>query len=131
MNAQDFVTAFLSSDHGQRAASTLASQGMAPEVAQQYLEHAATAGHEHVEHHGSGLLGDNAGKSFFAAFTAGLIKGDGFLGSIGDGLEGVLVGRITEAIVTRAGVDPALAATVAAAVTPYVASFVKGKLSSS
>lgn len=128
MNVQEFVAAFLSSEHGQGAANALASQGISPDDAQTYLTHAATVGHEHVEEQGAGLLGNNVGKSFLAAFTAGLVKGDGFLASLGDGLEGVLVGRITEALASRAGLDPAVAATVAAAVTPYVAGFIKSKL---
>jgi hypothetical protein len=128
MDVQTFVSSFLSSEHGQGAAGALDAQGIPPDLAQTALVHAATAAHEHVEEQGSGLLGDNAGKSFFAAFTAGIIKGDGLWGSLGDGLEGVLVGRITEALASRAGIDPATAATIAAAVTPYVVGFVKSKL---
>jgi hypothetical protein len=128
MDAQQFVAAFLASDHGQGAANALAQQGIAPDLAQQYLSHAAAAGNAHVEEKGAGLLGDNVGKSFFGALAAGLIKGDGIKGAIGDGLEGVLVGRVTEAIAANAGVDPSTAATLAATVTPYVSSFIKSKL---
>ncbi|HEY4118355.1 MAG TPA: hypothetical protein VGM56_10880 [Byssovorax sp.] len=128
MNVQDFISEFLNSEHGQSAASALADKGVSDDVAQQALSEAAAAGHAHTEEQGGGLLGNNAGKSFLGALAAGLVKGDGLWGSIGDGLEGVLVGRITEAIAARVGVDPGTAATIAATVTPYVASFIKSKL---
>jgi hypothetical protein len=56
-------------------------QGINPDDAQQMLGQVAETAHAHVEEQSSGLLGDNAGKSFFAAFAAGLVHGDGFLGS--------------------------------------------------
>ncbi len=129
MDIQSLVSEFLSSEHGQGAAGALAAQGIAPNDAQTLLAHAATAGAEHAEAQGSaGLLGEHAGKSFFAAFAAGLVKGDGVVGALEDGTEGVLVGRITEALASRAGLDPSTASAVAAAATPYVASFLKKKL---
>lgn len=128
MDLSSFVSGFLSSEHGQGAMSALTAQGIDPASAEQYLTHAAAAGHAHVEQHGSGLLGDNVGKSFFAAFAAGLVKGDGIKGALLDGIDGVLVGRVTEALAERAGLDPNTAATVAAAATPYVVAFVKSKL---
>lgn len=129
MNVQDFVSSFLASQHGQDAANALANQGIDPAKAQEYLTHAAAAGHEHVEEHGAGLLGSHPGKSFFAAFAMGIVKGDGILGALGDGVEGVIVGRVAEALASRAGLDPNTASTVAAAATPYVVAFIKSKLS--
>lgn len=128
MELQDFVSTFLSSEHGRGAIGALAGQGIDAGKAQELVTHAATAGHEHVASQSSGLLGDNFGKSFLAAFTAGIMKGDGLLGALGDGVEGALVGRVAEALAQRAGLDPNVAATVAAAVTPYVVSFAKSKL---
>ena len=131
MNVEEFVQTFLGSEHGRGALDAVTATGVSSDDAQQYLSHAAAAAHAHVEEHaqGSGLLGANPGKSFFAAFAAGLVRGDGLLGSLGDGLEGVLVGRIAEVLANKAGLDPATASTVAAAATPYVAAFVKSKLS--
>jgi hypothetical protein len=129
MDIQSLVGEFLTSEHGQGAASALAAQGVSADDAQTFLTHAATAGAEHAEAQGSaGLLGEHAGKSFFAAFAAGLVKGDGVLGSLEDGAEGVLVGRITEALASRAGLDSSTASAVAAAATPFVAAFLKSKL---
>jgi hypothetical protein len=129
MDVQSFVSQFLESEHGQGAASALSAQGITPEMTQQVLSHAAAAGHAHAEEHHAGLLGSHPGMSFFAAFAAGIVKGDGFLDSLGDGVEGVLVARVAEEITARLGVDSALATTLAAAATPYVVGFLKEKLS--
>jgi hypothetical protein len=128
MDVQSFVSEFLSSGHGQGAANALAGQGISPDMAQQVLSHAAAAGHSHAEEHHAGILGSHPGMSFFAAFAAGIVKGDGFIDAIGDGVEGVLVARVTEAITEKLGIDSATAATLAAAATPYVASFITSKL---
>ena len=82
--------------------------------------------HEHAS--SSGILGEHPGKSFFAAFAAGLVKGDGVLGALEDGAAGVITGRVAEALASRAGLDEGTAATVAAAATPFVMSFVKKHL---
>jgi hypothetical protein len=127
MDFSELAQEFLGTEHGQGAMDALAAQGVSSDDAQTYLTHAVAAGGEHVEEHGAGLLGDHPGKSFFAAFAAGLVHGDGLMGALGDGAEGVLTGRIAEALANRAGIDPATAATIAAAATPYVKSFLKSK----
>lgn len=129
MDAESLISEFLGSEHGAGAADALAQAGITGDQAQQVLSAAAGAGHAQVEESGSGLLGAAPGKSFFAAFAAGIVKGDGVFGSLEDGAEGVLVGRVAQAIADRAGIDPATAQTLAAAVTPFVASFIKKKLS--
>ncbi|HEY8088474.1 MAG TPA: hypothetical protein VIF09_11530 [Polyangiaceae bacterium] len=130
MDVQSLIGEFLGSQHAQGAMGALAQAGIDPGTAPQLLSVAAEAGGNHVEKEGAGLLGENPGKSFFAAFASGLVKGDGVFGSLEDGAEGVLVGRITEALCDKCGVDSATASTIAAAVTPYVSSFLKSKLSS-
>ena len=128
MDAQQLVSEFLASDHGAQAAQALAAQGIAPADAQQMLAQAAEAAHGHVEEQSAGLLGDHPGKSFFAAFAAGLVRGDGVMKSLGEGGEGVIGGRIAESLAARAGVDPSVASTVAAAATPFIVGFLKQKL---
>jgi hypothetical protein len=128
MDAQQLVAEFLASDHGAQAAQALAAQGVSPEDAQQLLGHAASAAYDHVESQNAGLMGEHAGKSFFAAFAAGLVHGDGFFKSLVDGGEGVMSGRIAEAMAARMGLDPSTASTLAAAATPYVVNFLKEKL---
>jgi hypothetical protein len=127
MDFANLAQEFFGSEHGQGALNALADQGVSTEDAQTYLAHAVAAGGEHVEEHGAGLLGEHPGRSFFAAFAAGLVHGDGLMGALGDGAEGVLTGRIAEAIASRAGIDPGTASTIAAAATPYVRAFLKSK----
>lgn len=125
MDVQQLVSEFLSSEHGEQATQALADQGVSTEDAQQMLEQAAQTAHAHVEQQGGGVLGDNPGKSFLAGFAAGLARGDGFFKSLEEGGEGILTGRVAEAIGARMGIDPATASTLAAAATPYVVAFLK------
>ncbi|MDR5855392.1 hypothetical protein P9239_06905 [Caballeronia sp. LZ062] len=128
MDVQQLVSEFLSSSHGVQATQALTDQGFSPEDSQQMLSTAAETAHTHAEEQSQGLLGDHPGKSFFAAFAAGLVRGDGFFKSLADGGEGVLTGRIAESIGARMGLDPGTASAVAAAATPYVISFLRERL---
>ena len=128
MDMQQLVSEFLASDHGTQAAQALADQGVNPADAQQMLGQVAETAHAHVEEQGGGLLGDHAGKSFFAAFAWGLVPGDGFFKSLTEGGEGILTGRVAESLGETMGLDPGTAATVAAAATPYMVAFLKEKL---
>lgn len=129
MDAQQLISEFLASDHGAQAAQALSSQGFSDADTQQLLSQATEAAHAHVEEQqgSGGLMGEHAGKSFFAAFAAGLVRGDGFFKSLGEGGEGVITGRIAESLAARAGIDPSTASTVAAAATPYIVAFLKQK----
>ncbi len=127
MDVQQLVNEFLASEHGGQAAQALADQGIGADDTQQILSQAAEAAHAHVEEQGGGLMGEHAGKSFFAAFAAGLVRGDGFFRSLTEGGEGVLTGRVAESLAARMGIDPATASTVAAAATPYLVAFLKEK----
>jgi len=127
MDAQELINTFLSSEHGAQAMSALQAQGINADDARNFLGHAAQAGQDHVNDHArsTGLLGEHPGKSFFAAFASGLLKGDGVLGALEDGALGVVTGRVTEALVNKAGLDSGTASMVAAAATPYVMSFLR------
>ena len=131
MDIASLAQRFLGSAQGQQAAAALGQQGFGPDKVQEILTHAATAGAEHVEQQhkdNGGILGEHAGMSFFAAFASGIIKGDGFLGSLEDGAAGIVLGRITEALTARAGLDSATADAAAAATAPYVVGFLKEHL---
>lgn len=130
MDAQALFSEFMASTHGQNAAAALTDQGISPDDANQYLAHAAEAMHDHINDQGAGLLGAHIGRNFFAALAAGLVKGDGLLGSIKDGLEGALSGRLVELLGSRLGIDSSTASGIAAAVTPFLVSFVHEKLGS-
>jgi hypothetical protein len=125
MDAQQLVSEFLASDHGAQAVQALGAQGVNESDAKQLLGQATEAVHAHAEEQGSGLLGEHAGKSFFAGLAAGLVRGDGFFKSIVDGGEGVITGRVAESLAARAGLDPSTASAIAAAATPYVLGFLK------
>jgi hypothetical protein len=129
MDAQQLISEFLASDHGAQAVQALGAQGVSEADAQQVLATATEAAHAHVEEQASGgLLGEHAGKSFFAAFAAGVVRGDGFFKSLEEGGEGVITGRIAESLAARAGVDPSTASALAAAATPFILGFLKQRL---
>jgi hypothetical protein len=128
MDAQQLISEFLASGQGAQAVQALGAQGVSEDDARQLLAHAAGAVHEHVDAQSTGLMGEHAGKSFFSAFAAGLVRGDGFFRSLVDGGEGVLTGRVAESLAARAGIDAATASTVAAAATPYIVGFLKQRL---
>ena len=122
MDAQQLGSEFLASGQGVQALGALRAQGVDEATAQQMLGQAAEAAHaQAAEHHG--------GRNFFAAFAAGLVRGDGFLKSLVDGGEGMLAGRVAESMAARAGVDGSTASTLAAAATPFLVSFLKQRLS--
>jgi hypothetical protein len=127
MDMQQLVSEFLSSPHGAQATQALTDQGFSTEDSQQMLGTAAETAHAHADEQNEGLLGNHAGKSFFAAMAAGLVRGDGFFKSMEEGGEGVLTGRVAESIAARMGMDPATASSVAAAATPYVIAFLREK----
>jgi len=127
MDAQQLISEFLASDHGAQATQALAAQGISSDDAQQMLSHAVDATHAHVEEQAA-TSGAHTGRNFFAAFAAGLVRGDGFFHSLVEGGEGILTGKVTAALAERMGIDPSTASTIAAAATPYIAAFLKEKL---
>jgi hypothetical protein len=130
MNTQQLVDAFLSSSHGQQAIGALGQQGFGAEEAISVLQHTVSTASDHVNAHAEsgGLLGQHPGKSFFAAFAAGLLHGDGVLGALKDGAEGLIVAKVTEVLASKAGYDAGRASTLAAAATPYAIAFLKQHL---
>ncbi|MBS0293485.1 MAG: hypothetical protein JSS01_13325 [Proteobacteria bacterium] len=128
MDAQQLISEFLASDHGAQAVQALGQQGISGDDAQQLLSQATEAAHAHVEEQQQGLMGEHAGKSFFAGMAAGLVRGDGFFKSLMEGGEGIMSGRVAESLAARAGLDPSMASTVAAAATPYIVAFLKQRL---
>lgn len=124
------VQQFIASPQGQQALAQLKAAGHSHADAQRYLGHAARAGHDHTHEHAKkhGLLGEHAGRNFFAAYAAGLVRGDGIFGALGDGAEGLIAGRITQIICVREGLDYNVASVVAAVSAPFVITFLKHHL---
>ena len=136
MDMQELVSGFFASSQGQAAHANLVRMGIDPGQATTLLGHATEAAANHVnEQHAppeEGLLGSlfghHAGRNFLAGIAAGIARGDGVVGSLEDGAMGVVTGRITEALVEKAGMDGGMASTVAAAATPFIVGFLKEKL---
>lgn len=133
MDVQELVQSFMSSGHGQQALAALTQQGFSEADATTMLGHAAQAGadHAHSTAESSGLLGAHPGRNFFAAFAAGLVKGDSIVDALEDGGAGVVTGKVTEVLCDKAGLDPNVAATVAATATPFVMGFLREHLKGS
>jgi hypothetical protein len=131
MDIESMAQDFLQSDQGANASAALTQQGLGPDQVQEILAHSARAGAEHVEQahqDNGGILGEHAGLGFFAAFAAGVVRGDGIAGSLEDGALGVVIARITEALTARMGLDSALADSAAAATAPYVMAFLEERI---
>jgi len=126
MDAQQLISEFLASGHGAQATLALAAQGIGAEDAQQMLSQAVDVTHAHVNEQAPEE--SHNGRNFFAAFAAGLVRGDGFFKSLLEGGEGIITGKVTAALADRLGIDPGTASTVAAAATPYITAFLKEKL---
>ncbi len=129
MNIQDMIGGFLSSEQGQHALGAVVAQGIGEGDAKALLGKATEAAVAHIGEHQGGLLGAHAASSFLSAFAAGIAKGDGLLGSLEDGALGTLVGRVAEALTEGGIVDPGVAATISASITPFLTSYLKKHLS--
>lgn len=134
----ELLKEFASSEHGQNALGALqqnfpslnAQQIMAAAVpAAAQAMHKVTAGQEQPHVGLFNLLGGHAGKSFLAGAVAGLLRGDGIMGSLKDGVMGTLGGHIAEYLAQETGLDPAMASQVAALLTPFITHYAHDKLS--
>lgn len=127
MDVQELISTFMQSSHGQSALSALTAQGHSETDAAAYLGHGVNAAHDHVHDHATegGILGAHPGRSFFAAFAAGLVRGDSVLQALEDGAAGVVSAKITEVLCDRAGLDSNTASTIAATATPYLLGFLR------
>jgi hypothetical protein len=130
MDIQELAQSFLSSEHGQQALAALTQQGMSEDDATTALTHSVAAGADHVHNsaESSGILGEHPGRNFFAAFAAGLVKGDSVMDALEDGAAGVITAKVTEVLCDKMGLDPNTAATIAATATPYVMGFLREHL---
>lgn len=130
MDLEALAQNFIGSSQGKQALAALQEKGIPADAATTYLSHTVAAVGQHTEDHAQshGLLGDHPGKSFFAAFASGLVKGDGVMGALEDGAAGVVTARVVEFLCDKAGVDSGTAETIAAAATPYAVDFVKSHL---
>lgn len=136
---QELLSGFLTSEQGTNALSALQSRGYSADDAAALLNHAVPAAvesmHQQTEGHenpGLGLFnifGGHAGREFLLGAVAGLLRGDGVIGSLEDGGMGLIGGHIAEVVAERAGLDPTVAGEVAAVITPFIVHYAHDKLS--
>ena len=133
---ESLMGSFLSSEHGQGATQALADQGVAPDLAQSLLGQAMPAV-GNMLHPGSseggggllgGLIGGHGGSNFLMGAVGGLIGGHGITGALEDGALSAASGRIAEIVAEHLNVNPDVASRIAAAIGPFLISFVKEKI---
>jgi hypothetical protein len=135
---EQMLAEFSSSPQAQAAITALEKQGIPTDEARQLLEASLpgaarsftrqTEGHPQPHIGLFSIFGGHAGRDFFAGVMAGLVRGDGIVGSIEDGGLGVLVGHLTEYLADEAGIDGEKAGVAAAALSPFIAHFVHDRL---
>ena len=135
---KELLSGFLGSEHGQNALGALQKQGIEGADAESLIGHATNAAahsmHEQTKGHADpavglfNIFGGHAGRSFIMGAIAGLMRGDGVVGAFEDGGMGMIGGHVAEVIADKAGLDPSTAATVSAAITPFIISYVHEKL---
>lgn len=137
---QELLSGFLTSQQGADALTALQSKGYGADDASALLNHAVPAAVEAMHQQTAGqenpglslfnIFGGHAGREFLLGAVAGLLRGDGFVGSLEDGGMGMIGGHIAEVIAERAGVDPTAAGEIAAVVTPFIVHYAHEKLAS-
>ena len=137
---EEILTEFTSSSQAKGAMEALARQGLsldeAHDLIQKSLPAAAASFARQTEGHPQphvglfDIFGGHAGRNFLAGVVAGIVRGDGFVGSIEDGGIGVLTGHLADYLADEVGIDGSRASTVAAALGPFIVHFVHEKLSS-
>ena len=133
------LSQFTGSVQGQNALAALQQRGFSPDAAMGLLGHAipaataamnnATSGHAEPAMGLFNIFGGHAGREFLTGAVAGLLRGDGIVGSLEDGGVGMISGHVAEVIAQRTGMNPSVAGEVAAVVTPFIVHFAHDKLS--
>jgi hypothetical protein len=137
---EELLSEFEGSEHGQNALNALVAKGFSGDDAQKVISEALPAAREAME--GSvqdhpqpevglfNLFGGHAGKEFLIGLTEGIVRGDGFKGSLEDGGISLIAGHIGEVIGPKLNLSADVAGDAAAAVAPFVVRFAHEKLAS-
>lgn len=138
---EDMLGTFLSSAQGQQAAQALSARGIGQGQIQQILSAAFPAATSSLGKQASSkspnepelgmfdLLGGHPGQAFLIGAATSMMRGEGMMDAAQDGAMSVVGAHVAEVIASRVGLDRQTSAQVAAAITPFVASFVQDKLS--
>jgi hypothetical protein len=128
------AASFTQSPQGIQALQQLQAQGFAVPQAQAMLGAALPAAAEAMRGAARGdrrmlnLSESNYVMNFTAAAVSGLIRGEGFMGSAIDGLQGVVGGYVAQAIAARFGLPKRVAGLIGAVITPLAIDFLWDRL---
>ncbi len=136
---QELFNEFMSSPHGAAAMQELqGTHGLSAADAESALNAATHGAVEGLAGEGGasapslgGLLGSLGGSGAGNAITGALssmLHGGGLKAAMEGGVEGAIGGKIAEAVAKRTGIDPNVARTAAAAITPYVVRFIEERM---
>lgn len=131
------LAGFTSSPQGQQALQQLGAHGFAGGQAQAMLEAAVPAAAQALRSAARGdrtlpsFTDSNYVMNFTAAAVSGLIRGQGFMGSAMDGMQGMVGGYIAQVIAARFGLPKRTAGIVGAVITPMAIDFIWAKLEGS
>jgi len=135
----DMLKGFVASSFGRDALAALQKKGIPEDEAKKFMSVAvpgaaeamksATAGHAQPEVKLFDLFGGHSGRSFIEGVVAGIVRGDGVVGSLEDGAMGLVGGHVAEVIASRMDVDTSKASMVASILTPFIVHYAHDKLS--
>jgi hypothetical protein len=135
---EELLSDFTSSIHGQNALSALQAKGFSGDDAQRILDEAVPAAREAMESKAQdhpqpevglfNIFGGHAGKEFLIGLTEGIVRGDGFKGSLEDGGISLIAGHIGEVIAPKLGLGADVAGDAAAVAAPFIVRFAHEKL---
>lgn len=133
------VQSFTQSPQGKQAAEVLAARGLPAAQIQKVIAEGLPAAASALKGQAKGppgqaelglfdVLGGHPGQAFLIGTTTSLLKGEGFVDAMQDGLFSIVGSHVSEVIASRVGLDRQTAGWVGAALTPFVVSFVQEKL---
>jgi hypothetical protein len=137
---EQMLGSFLGSPQGQGAAQALQQRGVPQGQIQQILSAAFPAGASSIEQQGKqvspgqpelgafDVMGGHPAQSFLIGAATSMLRGGDMGGAIRDGAASVVGGHVAEVLASRAGMDRQMASGVAAAITPFIVSFVHERL---
>lgn len=133
------VQSFTNSTQGKQAAQLLASRGLSQDQITKVIGEGLPAAAAALKGRTKGppgeaelglfdVLGGHPGQAFVIGTVTSLIKGEGVVDAMQDGLFSVVGSHVSEVVASRVGLDRQTAGWVGAALTPFVVSFVQEKL---
>jgi hypothetical protein len=128
------LSGFTASTQGQKALQQLQGHGFSGHQAQAMLGAAVPAAAEAMQRISKGdttlpsFSESNYVMNFTAGAVSGLIRGQGFMGSAIDGIQGMVGGYVAQIIAARFGLPKRTAGIIGAVITPLAIDFIWAKL---